>query len=102
MKLGDEDGSRVLLDAKYKSLHGQCSPAQSDLYQMHAYVTAGTQPYGTVVLLYPSMRFIARRYHSEAATVHVRTVNPRLFHDRTTGGLSHEKTLHALNEALDV
>ena len=70
LKLEDEDGSRVLLDAKYKSLHGQRSPAQSDLYQMHAYATAGTQPYGTVALLYPSMRSIARRYRPEAATVH--------------------------------
>ena len=100
--LEDEDRRRVLLDTKYKALKDRSAPAQSDLYQMHAYATAGTQSYGTVVLLYPSMRSIARRYHSEAATVHVRTVNPRLFYDRNTGGLNRQRTAYALNEALDV
>ena len=100
--LEGEDGRRVLLDTKYKSLQDHSGPSQSDLYQIHACTTAGDEPYHTVILLYPGMRFVARRYRSDAAKVYVRTINPRLFYDSTTGGLSQERTLHALNETLDV
>jgi len=100
--LEGEDNRRVLLDTKYKSLQGRPTPSQSDLYQMHAYTTASDERYDTVILLYPGMRSTARCYRSDAATVHLRTVNPQLFYDRTTGGLSRERTVQALNEALDV
>ena len=100
--LKDEDGSRVLLDTKYKTLDTNSAPAQSDLYQMHAYATAGDESCDTVILLYPGMRAHTRRYTSDAATLHMRTINPQLFYDRTTGGFSRQRTMHALNEVLDL
>jgi 5-methylcytosine-specific restriction enzyme subunit McrC len=78
----DSAGHRILVDTKYKSLRESAHHAglsQSDFYQMYAYATAGDVEYDHVILLYPEVDPLRRRYDTSSVSLHVRTLDLREF-----------------------
>jgi len=101
----DVEGSKTLVDTKYKTLSGERSHggiSQSDFYQMHAYATAGENHYDRVLLLYPGKRDVSRQFTSSGVSIFVRTVDLSSFYDPRSGRLNRSSTIQSLQQALDI